>query len=141
MHRNRPIDQHLTEVALFSACSRADLQKLSSLFTAVNIPAGEVVTREGKLGAEFVVIMDGKAAVSINGADITTLGPGDFFGEIALLDGGPRTATVTALTDLVGEVMSHREFDQMLHDVPGMARKLLVGLAARLRDTDTHLTH
>jgi CRP/FNR family cyclic AMP-dependent transcriptional regulator len=141
MHRIRTIDQHLTNVALFSACSKAELQRLTSLFTTVKIPAGEVVTKEGRVGAEFVVIIEGKAAVSIGGSDVATLGPGDFFGEIALLDGGPRTATVTAATDLVGEVMSHREFDQMLHDVPGMARKLLVGLAARLRDTDTHLTH
>jgi CRP/FNR family cyclic AMP-dependent transcriptional regulator len=80
MRRNHPIDQHLTNVPLFSACSKTDLEKLSGLLTTLNIPAGETVTREGRLGTEFVVIVDGKAVVSISGSDIATLGPGDFFG-------------------------------------------------------------
>ena len=114
---------------------------MSGLTTALTIPAGKVVTSEGQPGREFVVILEGKATVSINGTEIATLGRGDFFGEIALLDGGPRTATVVADTDLVARVISYAEFSQMLEDVPTMARKLLVGVAARLRDADVRLTH
>ena len=141
MHRTSEIDRYLTEIPLFSACSKRELQTVSGLTTALTIPAGKVITSEGQPGREFVVILDGKATVSINGAEIATLGRGDFFGEIALLDGGPRTATVVADTDLVARVISHAEFSQMLEDVPTMARKLLVGVAARLRDADVHLTH
>jgi CRP/FNR family transcriptional regulator, cyclic AMP receptor protein len=141
MHRMSEIDRYLTEIPLFSACSKRELQTVSGLTTALTIPAGKVVTSEGQPGREFVVILEGKATVSISGTEIATLGRGDFFGEIALLDGGPRTATVIANTDLVARVISHAEFSQMLEDVPTMARKLLVGVAARLRDADVHLTH
>lgn len=140
MIRSRQIHPYLTEIPLFSGCSKRELEELSSLFTAATIPAGKVLTDEGQPGREFVVIVEGEAAVAIHGAEITTLGPGDFFGEIALLDGGPRTATVTAVSDLAAEVMSASEFAQMLDDVPGMARSLLVGVAARLRDADVRLT-
>ena len=141
MHRMSEIDRYLTEVPLFSACSKRELQTVSGLTTALTIPAGKVVTSEGQPGREFVVILEGKATVSINGTEIATLGRGDFFGEIALLDGGPRTATVVADTDLVARVISYAEFSQMLEDVPTMARRLLVGVAARLRDADVRLTH
>ena len=140
MARRGPIDEHLRDVPLFSACTDSELQRLSGLLTTVKIAAGEVVTREGSHGGEFMVIVEGSATVSVQGSDVATLGPGDFFGEVALLDGGPRTATVTAATDLVAQVMSHREFDQMLHDVPGLARDLLVGVAGRLRAANLRLT-
>jgi CRP/FNR family cyclic AMP-dependent transcriptional regulator len=140
MNRTAEIDRYLTEIPLFSACSKRELQTISGLTTALTIPAGKVVTSEGQPGREFVVILEGTATVSINGTQIATLGRGDFFGEIALLDGGSRTATVIANTDLVARVISYVEFTQMLEDVPRMARKLLVGVAARLRDADMLLT-
>jgi CRP/FNR family transcriptional regulator, cyclic AMP receptor protein len=101
MNRTVEIDRVLTEIPLFSACSKQELQTVFGLTTALTIPAGKVVTSEGHFGREFVVILEGAATVSINGTEIATLGRGDFFGEIALLDGGPRTATVMAETDLV----------------------------------------
>jgi CRP/FNR family cyclic AMP-dependent transcriptional regulator len=140
MTRTVEIDRYLIEIPLFSACSKQELQTVSGLTTALTIPAGKVVTSEGQFGREFVVILEGSATVSINGTEIATLGRGDFFGEIALLDGGPRTATVIAETDLVARVISHVEFSRMLEDVPSMARKLLVGVASRLRDADMFLT-
>jgi CRP/FNR family transcriptional regulator, cyclic AMP receptor protein len=140
MMRNRRVHQCLTEIPLFSACSGRELEEVSSLFSAANIPAGKMLTEEGQPGREFVVIVQGQAMVAVHGVDIITLGPGDFFGEIALLDRGPRTATVSAVTDLAAEVMSAREFAQMLDDVPGLGRSLLVGMAARLRDADVRLT-
>src|ERR1700722_11841423 len=116
MIRSRQIHPYLTDIPLFSGCSRRELEELSSLFSAANIPAGKVLTDEGQPGREFVVIVDGEAAVAIHGVDIATLGPGDFFGEIALLDGGPRTATVTAGSDLAAEGMSARGFARVLDD-------------------------
>src|SRR5580692_10186731 len=114
MNRTAEIDRYLTEIPLFSACSKQELQTVSGLTTALTIPAGKVVTSEGQFGREFVVILEGTATVSINGTRIATLGRGDFFGEIALLDGGPRTATVIADTDLEARVISYVEFAQML---------------------------
>jgi CRP-like cAMP-binding protein len=140
MSRTAEIDRYLTEIPLFSACSKRELRTVSGLTTELTIPAGTVVTSEGRPGREFVVILEGTATVSIDGTEIVTLGGGDFFGEIALLDGGPRTATVIADTDLAAKVISQIEFAQMLEDVPHMARKLLVGVAARLRDADVLLT-
>src|ERR1700730_15163726 len=106
MNRTSEIDRYLTEVPLFSACSRRELRTVSGLTTELSLPAGKVVTSEGQAGREFVVILQGKATVSIGGTEIATLGRGDFFGEIALLDGGPRTATVIAETDLETKVIS-----------------------------------
>ena len=131
----------LATVPLFSRCTKRDLKRLSGLTTAVTIPAGDVVARQGRLGREFIVILQGTATVAIDGKTVATLGPGEFFGEIALLDGGPRTATVTADTDLEAEVMSHQEFATLLVDVPSVTRGILKGVASRLRATDAILVH
>ena len=93
------------------------------------------------MGREFIVIVDGTATVAIDGQAVATLGAGDFLGEIALLDGGPRTATVTADTDLVAEVMSHQELASLLVNVPYVTRGILKGVAARLRAADATLVH
>jgi CRP-like cAMP-binding protein len=135
------VDAMLSTVPLFSRCTKRDLARLSRLTTKMTFPAGGVVTRQGSVGREFVVIVDGKATVAINGQTVATLGAGDFLGEIALLDGGPRTATVTAETDLVAEVMSHQEFSTLLVEVPQVTRGILRGVAARLRTADTTLVH
>ena len=135
------VDDLLRGVPLFSHCSNRELIELSSLTSTLMMPAGKVVVRQGEPGREFIVIVEGKATVSIDGQTVATLGPGDFFGEIALLDGGPRTATVTADTDLVAEVMSHQEFAVLLMDVPEVTRGILKGVAMRLRAADANLAH
>jgi CRP-like cAMP-binding protein len=135
------VDELLRTVPLFSRCTDKELAELSSLVTTLTMPAGKVIVQQGQPGNEFVVIVDGFAVVSIDGQTVATLGPGDFFGEIALLDGGPRTATVTAESDLVAGVMSHAEFASLLMDVPVVTRGILRGLAARLRATDASLVH
>jgi CRP-like cAMP-binding protein len=135
------VDELLRTVPLFSHCTRKELTELSSLTSTVTMPADKVVVRQGQPGKEFIVIVEGKATVAIDGQSVATLGPGDFFGEIALLDGGPRTATVTADTDLVAEVMSHQEFATLLMDVPEVTRGILKGVAARLRAADANLAH
>ena len=135
------VDELLSTVPLFSRCTQKELSVLSRLTTKMTFPAHQHATRQGRVGREFIVIVSGKATVTIDGQVVATLGPGDFFGEIALLDGGPRTATVTAEADLVVEVMSHQEFASLLIEVPQVTRGILRGVAARLRAADGDLVH
>ena len=90
----------LAKVPLFSDCSQRDLQTVARVVREIPHEAGTVIAREGEPGVGLFIILDGTADVSIGGRKKATLGPGDFFGEIALLDGGPRTATVTAKSDV-----------------------------------------
>src|SRR5205085_9940340 len=92
---------------------------------------------EGAPGHESSLILDGSASVFRDGRKIATLGPGQYFGEMALLDRGPRSATVTADTDMTMLVLGQREFAGVLDEVPGLARKLLAAMAVRLREADT----
>jgi CRP-like cAMP-binding protein len=109
--------------------------------TPARIHAGKVVARQGDLGQEFVVVVEGTATVAVDDVVVASLGPGDYFGEVAVLDRGPRTATVTAETDLLVEVLTSREFDALLDRSPSLTRKIVQGLAARLRATDARLAH
>lgn len=133
--KDRKIDL-MKRVSLFSACSDRELRKIASIADSVEIEEGAVVAREGKPGLEFFVIANGKARVSIGRKRVATLGPGDFFGEMALLDQGPRAATVTADTPLTVYVLDSRSFSSMLEDVPTVARKILRGVAHRLREAE-----
>jgi CRP/FNR family transcriptional regulator, cyclic AMP receptor protein len=127
---------HLAQVPIFSACSKKDLQTIGRASDEVTVPAGKVLVKEGAAGHEFFLILDGKATVSRGGRKIATLGPGQYFGEMALLDRGPRTATVTADSELRVLVLGQREFAGVLDEVPGLARKLLSTMAGRLRESD-----
>src|ERR1700694_412884 len=124
------------KVPLFSACSKKDLQQINRRAEHVQVPAGKVLVREGAAGAEFFVILDGTAEVSRHGRKVATLGPGAFFGDLALLDKAPRNATVTAKTPMRLAVLGQREFAAIIDEVPGFAHKLLTGLAHRLREYD-----
>ena len=99
-------------------------------------PPGKVLVTEGETGHEFFVILDGTAKVTRQGRTIATLGPGDAFGELALLEKAPRNATVVAETDMELVVLGQREFAGIIDEVPGFARKLLAGMAKRLREAD-----
>jgi CRP-like cAMP-binding protein len=123
----------LASVPLFSACSKKDLQAVAKRAEDVRVDAGKVVVSEGAAGAEFFVILDGQAAVARHGQQVATLGAGDFFGDLALLDRAPRNATVTAVTPMELVVLGQREFAALIDEVPGFAHKLLAGLARRLR--------
>jgi CRP-like cAMP-binding protein len=90
------------------------------------------MTTEGRVGYEFYVILDGKASVERDGREVNILGPGDFFGELSLLDRAPRNATVTAVTDVETVMLGQREFSAALDLVPSLAHKLLIGLARRI---------
>jgi CRP/FNR family transcriptional regulator, cyclic AMP receptor protein len=127
---------HLANVRLFSACSKRDLQKIARASDEVEVDGGRVVVDEGSRGREAFVILDGNATVKRNGRKVTTLGPGDHFGELALLDGGPRTATVVADGPMRLLVIGQREFTGVLDEVPGLAHKVMGSMAATIRALD-----
>ena len=124
----------LRRVGLFSDCSRKELKEVASLATPVEATEGEVLAREGKPGSELFVIAAGSARVTLRGEELALLYPGDAFGEMARLDGGPRGATVTAQTPMTLYVLGPREFSTLLEEIPGIGRKILSSLARRLRE-------
>jgi CRP/FNR family cyclic AMP-dependent transcriptional regulator len=114
----------LATVPLFSACSKKELQMVAKSAERLEVPPGKVVVTEGAAGTEFFVIIDGRARVERHGRQVASLGPGAFFGDLALLDRAPRNAKI-----------GQRAFDALL-DHPGFSKKLLAGLARRLRQED-----
>ncbi|MCB1038982.1 MAG: cyclic nucleotide-binding domain-containing protein [Acidimicrobiales bacterium] len=131
--------EHLAEIPLFSALSKRDLGRIAKASNEITVDAGHVLVDQGDAGREAFVIVDGTASVRRNGRRVGELGPGDSIGELALLDHGPRTATVTAETPLTALVLSAREFAGVIEEVPGLAQKLLGQLAARVRDLDRQI--
>ena len=127
---------HLARVPLFSACSKKELQTIARASDDVRVPAGKVLVEEGRPGHEFFLILDGKASVKRGKKKIADLGPGQYFGEMAMLDRGPRSATVVADTDMDVLVLGQREFAGVIDEVPAMAHKLLTTMAQRLRESD-----
>jgi CRP/FNR family transcriptional regulator, cyclic AMP receptor protein len=136
MSRRDAFLNHLAQVPLFSALSKKELQLVARRAEDVRVDPGRILVSEGSTGSEFFVIIDGTATVSRHGRKVATLGPGDAFGELALLDKAPRNATVTAQTEMELVVLGQREFGGLIDEVPGFARKLLAGMARRLRDSD-----
>jgi CRP-like cAMP-binding protein len=140
MPAKHPKDE-LSTIWLFSACTARERKTLRRAFEEVAVPAGKVLTEEGAIGREFFLILEGKASVLHDGRSVATLGPYQYFGELSLLDRGPRTATVVADTDMRLLVLSQREFNGILETVPTMTRKLLGIMAARLRESDARAYH
>ena len=131
--------EHLAEIPLFTALSKKDLQRIARASNEISRPAGTVLVDQGDQGREAFVIIEGTATVKRNGRKVGELGPGQSLGELSLLDHGPRTATVTADTDITVLVLSAREFAGVLEEVPGLAQKLLAQLAARVRELDRQI--
>ncbi len=132
--RSRTTDELLSRVPLFSGLSKKDLQELSNLTTRLNLAAGRELTHQGGLGREFVIVLEGTVSVVIDGDVVAELGAGDFFGEIALLQGQPRNATVVAKTDVVVDVIGRAEFTVLLDDRPEIDKKVHAAMARRLAD-------
>jgi CRP/FNR family transcriptional regulator, cyclic AMP receptor protein len=129
----------LAEIDLFGACKPRQLRQLAKLTTELDAVRGTVLCREGETGREWFVVRDGEATVSIGGEDVATVGHGGFFGELALLDGQPRVATVTATTDMQLIVMSGPEFNELLTEMPLVSRRILREIGGRLRAADARL--
>lgn len=123
----------LAKVPLFSDCSQRDLNTIARVVREIRHPASTVIAREGEPGIGLFVLVEGTADVSIGGRKKATLGPGDFFGEIAVLDGGPRTATVTATTDVRLLGLTEWVFRGLMSEHPSIALKTLQQMAGRLR--------
>jgi CRP-like cAMP-binding protein len=123
---------------LFAECTDDELERIAALAHAMRAPAGHVVVREGDDGGEFYVIADGRARVTVDGDQpVADLGPGSFFGEMALLDGGERTATVTATSEMELLVLHRDEFNEMLAmAMPTIAPKLLAVVGRRVRELE-----
>jgi CRP-like cAMP-binding protein len=124
----------LDGVALFSSLSKSELERIAQYADEVSVPEGEVLASEGRFAHEFFVIQQGTAEVRHDGRVINELGPNDFFGEIGLVEGDRRTATVVATTPMRVIVMFQREFRAMEHDMPEVADRIHAAIRARLAD-------
>src|SRR3954451_16887262 len=127
---------HLAKVPLFSACARKELQTIAKASDEVTVPSEKVLVEQGTSGRECFVIVAGTASVRRNGRRVATLGPGNYFGELSLLDKGPRTATVIAESPLTVLVLGPREFSSVLDEGPQLSHKLLIALAQQVRSLD-----
>lgn len=128
--------QHLAGVSLFEGCSKKELEKVASAGDEILMTAGSVIVDQGQTGREAFVVLSGKVEVKRSNRKIADLGPGAVVGELSLLDHGPRTATVTCVTDCELLVIDQRNFTAVLQEVPTMAVKLLATIAGRIRDLD-----
>jgi len=121
---------------MFSECSKSERKSIEREARTEQVPAGKSIVSEGEVGTVFYFIVEGKATVARHGRKITDLGPGQYFGELSLLDRMPRNATVKAATDLTLISVGQRDFEAILKDSPSITRKLLAATASRLRSAD-----
>jgi len=139
---NASVDQRialLRSVWLFSACTDDELARIAALSRPREVAAGTEVTRQGEPGDEFYVVVEGDASASVDGDQVGTIGAGGFFGEMALLDGGDRVATVTASTSMKLLVLDRHDFNEMLAiAMPEVTPKLLAVVGARMRTLENH---
>ena len=126
----------LAKMPLFSACNQRELAQVAALTVPAEFPAGAVLTRQGASGGLAFVIASGSAEVVRGGRRLARLGPGDVVGELSLIDGEPRSATVRALTDMEVLEVSAEDLRRLLRKVPTVVRKLLEALSERLRSAD-----
>jgi CRP/FNR family transcriptional regulator, cyclic AMP receptor protein len=138
------IDQKLEllkTVPLFKDLSRHDIEQVGQLTEEIDVPAGQVLTREGAPGSEFFVILEGEVRIEAGGEQIRTMEAGDFLGEIALVDDGPRTATATTVGPAKLLVLGRREFRSLMDSYPSIEHSVLHCLVERLRHVDHAFTH
>lgn len=126
----------LGRIPLFASLPRRHLRRLAEHADVVSFREREEIVREGQPGGTFYVIVRGEAKVRRGGRTVGTLGPGEFFGEISLLDGGPRTADVVAATPVSAIRVFKKAFDRLVTTEPGVAARILAVVARRLRETE-----
>jgi CRP-like cAMP-binding protein len=131
-----PDTELLQGVPLFADFDRRELERMARSFKERTFNAGDTVAEEGKGGVGFFVIGDGQAKVTVHGEERGTLGPGDYFGEVALLDEGARTATIVAESDLRCYGLTSWEFRPLVENDARIAWKLVQALAKRLRQVE-----
>jgi CRP-like cAMP-binding protein len=142
--RHRIPKQHvdlLKAVPLFSGCSQGELRSVAQLGTPVTVEKGEVLTAKGTVGREFFLVLSGIASCRLGKRELAEFTTGGYFGELALLHGGIRTADVVAETEMELLVLDAGEFKSMLMTTPRISVKMLARLAERLADADAHYSH
>ncbi len=123
---------YLASVRLFSNCTNKELREIGTVASQLRVPAGKTLAREGEVGLELFIILEGTASVTRDGRHVASVTAGGVVGELAVLTRRPRNATITAETDLGILVLTHSELDQLLDDIPGLAKRLLYDVAGRL---------
>lgn len=134
MATTNELAEHLSKVPIFSGCTKKELQTIARQVREITHDKGAVIATEGEPGAGLFVIDEGEADVSIGGRKVNHMKAGEFFGEMALLDGGPRTATVTATTDIRLYALTEWVFRGLLAEHPSIAMRTLETMAGRLRN-------
>lgn len=122
----------LSYISIFAELGTRELGAIEKLMTTVMSPEGKRLTTQGKPGREFLIIEDGTARVEIDDRTVAHLGPGDFVGELSLITGDARTATVTATSDMILRVLNRREFSALLDESPRICRKIMVAAVRRV---------
>jgi CRP-like cAMP-binding protein len=142
MHNRIPRKQidHLKSVPLFSSCTHAELRQIAHLGTVVYADEGAYLTENGKPGREFFLVLDGEASCRVGKKQVGRFTPGGYFGEMALLYGGKRTADVVATSPMELLVFDTREFRSMLMTTPSIGVKMLGRLAERVLEADARVT-
>jgi CRP/FNR family transcriptional regulator, cyclic AMP receptor protein len=130
----------LAEVPIFSGLTKKELTAIANATKEVDHRQGAILAREGDTGVGFFLILDGVAEVKVGGHHVRDMSRGDFFGEISLLEGGPRTATVIAATEMRLLALTQWVFKRLVEQNPNIASKMLKIMAQRLRTSARHLT-
>jgi CRP/FNR family cyclic AMP-dependent transcriptional regulator len=141
MAKRDPRFELLSRVDLFHGLTSAELKTVLGQSKEMSFRPGEVVAAEGSKAGRFYLILGGEATVDVGGRYRPSLGPGDYFGEISLIDGGPRSATVTAVTELQTLSIASFNFRALLKEQPPLAIKLLAQLCRRLRSSEQSQLH
>lgn len=131
----------IAAVPLFAGLNRREIEALGRLMDEVDVKDGRVLMREGAVGREFFIVVSGSVRVERNGRKINELGPGDFLGEIALIDGGPRTATAIAAEPCRLLVLAASGFRTLVSKYPTAQGKIMKALAERLREAQPRAVH
>jgi CRP-like cAMP-binding protein len=137
----RDTHAHFRTLPIFAGCTEDELEEIDRLADEVKIEEGRVILRQGDLGQEFAFIIEGEADIVKDGVTVATIGPGAYFGEVALLDAVTRTASVVARTPMTLEVIDRRGFNTLLDDLPALSRSMLRGTARRLAQLEDECQH
>jgi CRP-like cAMP-binding protein len=133
--------ERIRSVPLFSEFGEKGLQRVAAIAKEVKFPAGKEIAKQGETGIGFHMIVEGEATVSVDGVNHASLGPGSYFGVMSLLDGGPRSATVTAATELKTVSLTSWDFNVLLDQFPELTKNLLIQLCRRLRAVEQSVAH
>lgn len=128
-------EAHLRAVPLFASCTKKQLEEIGRVADEIRLPAGKILAQQGHIGFDLMILVAGTAEVTRDGIVVGEVGSGHFIGEMAVLSERPRNATLTAITDVDVLVLTRSGLDQLLDDIPGLAKKLLYEVVARVANS------